>query len=202
MGMRHYGLMMVAMGGALVFPSASLFAHPGHVHGIESSELASGLLHPWLGLDHVLAMVAVGVLAVRAGGRSVWLVPLAFVVSMFFGGIAAVNGLSLPGIEIGVVASVLALGLLISMSRDLPAQVAVATSLLFAWFHGQAHGAEALQVASFAAYSAGFLMATSALLLIGVAAGFWLQSLRSSAGFRVAGGAITAAGLLVIASLF
>src|SRR5262249_38978208 len=145
----------------LVFPRWAA-AHPVHVEGFDG-----GLLHPLMGLDHLLAMVAVGILAVRTGGRGLWLMPSVFLGAMLLGGVAAAAGLALPGVEVGIVASVVVLGLLIAMGRTATLGIGVAIVSLFAIFHGHAHATEMAASESFLPYAAGFLMSTALLHSVG-----------------------------------
>lgn len=187
---------------------ATVMASPALAHpGAPGHEFVDGLEHPIFGLDHLLAMVAVGLLAVRIGGRALWAMPAAFLASMLAGGLAASAGLQLPGVEYGILASVLVLGVLIAATRIAPLPVAAGLVALFAFFHGYAHAAEMVNGGSLGAYAGGFLLTTALLTAIGVAAGLALSRAhvgRLSHGvlLRIAGGLITAAGaLLVIGAL-
>jgi urease accessory protein len=146
--------------------SAPAMAHPFHGAG---SGFAAGVSHPFLGLDHLLAMVAVGVWAAQASGRALWAVPLAFVGTMMAGGLLGVCGMALPHVEPLIAASVLVLGLLIFFNWRAGALPGVLLAAFFALFHGLAHGAELPLHDSAAAYVLGFVLATSALHLAGIA---------------------------------
>src|SRR5262245_27442008 len=122
----------------MIFPTAA-FAHTG---AGQASGFAHGFLHPFGGLDHVLAMSAVGLLAARLGGRAMWLIPLSFVAMMVLGGIAGVNGVNLPFVELGISGSILVLGFVIALGRQLPTTLAMALVGFFGIFHGFAHGTE------------------------------------------------------------
>lgn len=169
------------------------WAHPGH----PGHDFAAGWQHPLLGLDHLLAMVAVGLLGVRMGGRALWLMPAMFVASMLFGGVAAAAGLPLPGVEWGIMASVLVLGLLVAVSPRLPLTAGATLVALFAVFHGHAHAAEMAAGGTLGAYAAGFVASTALLHVSGVVGGLLLTRVVSSGAVRVAGGAISAASLLM-----
>jgi urease accessory protein len=195
MSHRRFTLVWTTIALSLAHTS-SVFAHPGHL-----GDFQAGWQHPLLGLDHLLAMIAVGLLAVRSGGRSLWLMPAAFLGSMLLGGMAAAAGLPLPGVEVGVIASVLVLGWLIATTRVAPRQVAVALVMLFAFFHGHAHASEMLANGSLAPFAAGFLLSTALLHTAGIAVGMIIQKLHRPEAFRLAGGAIVAAGLLLVAGL-
>jgi urease accessory protein len=131
--------------GALAHPGV-----PGHIHGF-----ANGLYHPLSGVDHNLAMVAVGLFAARLGGRAVWLVPLTFVSVMALAGIAGMVGVQLPLVELGIGMSVVSLGLAVAFQLSIPTLVAMAFAGFFAIFHGYAHGAEMSESVSGLSY--GFL---------------------------------------------
>ena len=147
----------------LVALSGLADAHPGH----GAAGLAAGFAHPFSGLDHLAAMLAVGLLGARLGGRALWQVPLAFIAMMVLGGVLGMNGVALPFVEYGIAASVLVLVGAVVMARALPISAAVALAGLFAVFHGHAHGAEMPLAASGFAYGLGFVAASS--LLIGAA---------------------------------
>jgi urease accessory protein len=172
-------------------------AHPGHV----GSEFVDGWLHPFFGLDHLLAMVAVGLLAVRQGGPALWMVPGCFLGSMLLGGLAGAAGLPCPHAEYGIMASVLVLGLLVAASRMVPLAAGVGAVAAFAALHGHAHAAEMAQGGSFASYAAGFLLATALLHALGIAAGMTLARGVHERAIRAVGGAIAAAGLLLCLGL-
>lgn len=133
--------------------------------------LTAGLLHPVLGFDHLLAMVAVGLLSVQIGGRAVWTVPAAFVLVMAAGGLLGMQGVALPEVEGGIALSVFALGLVIAIGAAPPVWLAMVFVGFFALFHGHAHGAEIPRLADPAAYVGGFMLATAMLHLTGVGIG-------------------------------
>ena len=152
---------------AMLFSTAA-FAHPGHGAHVENGFLA-GFLHPLTGLDHILAMVAVGLWAAALGGRAVLAVPAAVVTFMSAGVLAALGGVPLPYVEPMILGSVVVIGLLVAASVRLPVVPAAILIGLFAVFHGHAHGTEMGQSETLV-YGAGFLIAT--VLLHG--AGIWL----------------------------
>src|ERR1700759_4805527 len=123
---------------ALAFVSQSVFAHPGH----ETSGIEAGLAHPLSGIDHILAMIAVGLWAFQMQGRALWMVPLTFVSAMAFGGALGVAGVSVPFVEHGIVASVLVLGVFLAVAVRPSAYVTYPLIALCALFHGHAHGTE------------------------------------------------------------
>jgi len=160
-------------------------AHTGH-HAVAG--FSSGFGHPFSGLDHLLAMIAVGLWATQQGGRALWAVPAAFVAAMLAGGALAWMGLPLPHVETGIAVSVLVLGLLVAMRRRWGAVIGMAIAAGFALFHGYAHGLEMPQASSPALYAAGFTLATALLHAAGVAAS------------RVGRRAIQGAGMAIAAS--
>lgn len=182
----------VAMGGAIALVAQPALAHPGHL----TSGFEAGWVHPFSGLDHLLAMVAVGLLAVRLGGAALWQLPAAFMAGMLAGGGAAIAGISCPPLEAGVVASVLALGLFVAAGRVMKLATAAVLVGPFAAFHGYAHAAE-MAGSPLATYAAGFLLATALLHISGIAAGLILARTFHMSAVRAAGGAIAAAGLLL-----
>lgn len=173
-------------------------AHPGH----ETGGLAQGFLHPLGGLDHVLAMVAVGLIAARIGGRALLLVPAAFLGMMALGGAAGAMGWTLPHVETGIALSVLVLGLVLALGVVPPVAGAVALVGAFAVFHGFAHGAEMPGAASGLAYGLGFLAATALLHAAGLGLGLVARRFQTRPALRVAGGALAAAGLGLLAGVF
>ncbi len=180
---------------ALVLAPATALAHVGVG---ETSGFASGFLHPILGMDHVLAMFAVGLWAAQMGGRMTWIVPCAFVAVMIFGGVLGMAGGQFPFVEQGILASVLVFGVLIAGAIRLPVVFGVAVVGLFALFHGHAHGTEMPLVVDSVAYSAGFALASVLLHAVGIAVGSGLTRLAHARFARVAGGAIAAMGLYLV----
>jgi urease accessory protein len=171
-------------------PAAS--AHPGH----DASGFASGLLHPFTGWDHVLAMIAVGILAVRLGAPR--LLPAAFIAALCAG--AAIGRWTGPvsGLEQAIAATVFILGLLIALRARMPASMGAAWAGAFALLHGAAHGAEMPATAGALAYGCGFVLATLILLAAGVAAGRLAARLPARAS-SAPGWLIAAAGLALLA---
>lgn len=149
----------------LLFVSVTAQAHTGY----ETSGWLTGLAHPFSGMDHLLAMLAIGLWAGQQEGKALWQLPAIFMTALFAG---ACTGLLVPGltlIEPGIAASVLALGLLISANRRVPWHFCICLTITFGAFHGYAHGSEIPGPAAPAAYALGFLCATAALHLSGVA---------------------------------
>jgi urease accessory protein len=163
-------------------------AHPGH----EGAGFVHGLLHPLGGVDHILAMVAVGLFAVQLGGRALWLVPASFVAVMAAAGLAGMAGIEIPGVEAGIALSVLVLGAVIALRIDMPLAAAMGLVGFFAIFHGHAHGAEMPETASGLAYGMGFVAATAALHALGIAAGLAIGRTGSARRITQVGGAAAA----------
>ncbi len=182
----------------VAIPGAAL-AHPGH----DAGGFAHGLVHPLGGLDHVLAMVAVGLYAALPGGRALWLVPATFVGVMAIGGALGAAGYPLPYVETGIALSVIVLGLAVALRVSLPTLGAMALAGLFAIFHGHTHGAEMPLGVSGVTYAAGFMLATALLHGAGIAIGLVAGRLAEHGGWRVAqaaGGAMALAGIALLAN--
>jgi urease accessory protein len=177
----------------LLLSPALAFAHPGHDH----AGVMSGLAHPLFGLDHLLAMLAVGLWAAQQGGAARWALPLTFVATMLFGGLLGFAGIEMPLMETGIAGSVLALGLLVALAVRPPLAIAAGLTALFAASHGVAHGLELPALSSPWGYAAGFVAATAALHAAGYAVA---RSLPQAAAplVRIAGvaSALTGAWLL------
>ncbi len=172
--------------------TAPAFAHTGvgaHGHGF-----AAGFLHPLMGLDHLLAMLGVGVWAAQLGKRATWLVPAAFVAVMIAGAGLALSGIAMPMVEFGIAGSVLAIGALIAFGTRLPLGLAMGLVGLFALFHGHAHGTELQGFAHPAAYGAGFVAATALLHVAGVAIAVAVRRHAARLPFRIVGAAMAVAG--------
>ncbi len=152
---------------ALAITPTIAFAHPGH----DGAGVVDGFLHPLGGVDHIIAMVAVGIAAARLGGRALWLVPASFIAAMAAGGVVGMAGAVLPYAETGIAISVVVLGLVAAFGVGMPVAVAMGLAAFFAVFHGYAHGIEMPQTASGLAYGAGFLAATALLHATGIGIG-------------------------------
>lgn len=167
--MARFARVFVACFGAL-----ALFAMPSVSFAVEvegDSGFFSGFLHPLLGFDHLLAMVAVGLLSVQIGGRAMWYVPLAFLVFLGVGGALGLADIPLPQVEGAIALSVFGLGLVIALSTTVPLVVAMFMVGFFAIFHGHAHGMEIPFIAVPGLYVAGFLIASAVLHIAGVGLG-------------------------------
>jgi urease accessory protein len=160
-------------------------------------DCASGLAHPFQGWDHLLAMLAVGILAAQHGGRARWLLPLTFIGVMACAATLSARGLALPGLETMIATSVLVFGVLIAVAARLPLAASVAIVGLFAVAHGVAHGAEIPADSTALSYGAGFVLSTALLHAIGLLLGH-VGSLKSSQLPRLAGFACAAAGAVFL----
>jgi urease accessory protein len=165
-----------------------------HTGTAEITGFCQGMAHPLGGLDHVLAMLAVGLWAAQLRGRALWAVPAAFTVMMVLGSALPMFGLSVPFVEQGILFSVLALGVLVAAAVRLPVVGGMALVGAFAFLHGFAHGAEMPATESGALYGAGFLLATALLHAFGIAAGLSLQRASLNAHHV----AVRFAGLVVL----
>src|SRR4029077_2610731 len=133
-------LICIALSGALVSPA---LAHTGVD---QANSFTSGIVHPLSGLDHIVAMLAVGLWAVLAGGRAIWVWPMAFVGTMLAGFAAATFGLQMPFVEPAISSSIIILGLLVALAVKAPVWAGAVITGLFAFFHGHIHGTEAIAV--------------------------------------------------------
>ncbi len=168
------------------------FAHTGE--GV-SGGFISGILHPVFGLDHVAAMVAVGIWGAFLGSPAIWILPVVFPLVMAFGGALGVLGVPIPAIEIGIASSSIVIGLFILSGIRPPLWVATIIVAAFAIFHGHAHGTELPNSANALAYSAGFVIATGILHLIGIGIGEITRWEIGKTLIRISGALIAAAGV-------
>jgi len=192
--MMRFIFICMALTGALVTPA---LAHTGVG---QTSSFASGFAHPLHGVDHIVVMAAVGLWAVLAGGRSVWVWPMAFVATMLAGFAAATLGLQMPFVEPAIASSIIASGLFVALAVKAPVWLGAAITALFAFFHGHAHGTEAAG-ASLIPYAAGFVLATAGLHAAGIGLGLLAGrsigklAVRAMGGLAVLGGIVLMAGL-------
>ena len=178
---------------AILLLAASMPAY-AHVGIGTSSSFTIGFMHPLSGLDHLAVMIAVGLWAALKGGKAVLAWPAAFVGVMLVGRALGMLHMPLPFVEPGILASVVALGLLVALAVDLPVSAGVAVIGLFALFHGHAHGTEVPENAGGLEYMAGFAVATAALHATGIVAGVGL-GIRFRGLARAAGAACAAVGV-------
>ncbi len=181
---------------ALALATSAAQAHPGH--GAEG--LAAGLAHPFMGFDHLLAMVAVGLWSVAAlpqGKRAIG--PAVFLATLLAGAALAYAGVALPWVEAGVAASVLMLGALMFGAQRVSPFIGLALVAMAALLHGQAHGSELLAGQSFAAYATGFMVGSALLHAAGLGVGAWMHQARAGL-WRGVAALIGASGLLMLAA--
>lgn len=169
-----------------------------HTLGLPHMDFAAGLGHPLSGLDHILAMVAVGLWATQLGGRALWQVPLTFILTMTAGGALGFFGMPLPLVETGIAGSVLILGVLVALASRWPLTASMALVGVFALFHGYAHGAEMATGSSALWYSLGFMLATALLHGVGMGMGWMARRGAPAQWLRLGGAAIAASGLLLL----
>jgi urease accessory protein len=176
---------------------AILFAAPAEAHTTDNvtGGLVSGFLHPILGFDHLVAMIAVGLWGAFLGMPAIWLLPVVFPAVMAVGGAIGIAGLPLPGVEALVAGSAIVLGGCVALAWRAPIWIAAFLVGAFAIFHGHAHGNELPQAADPLAYAIGFVIATGALHLCGIALGVLSRYPWGEYALRACGGAIAAIGL-------
>ena len=179
----------------LAASAAPAFAH---VQAGQATGFLTGFLHPISGLDHVLAMVAVGLWGAQLGAPAIWLLPVTFPIVMALGGLLGLLGIPLPGVELGIAASAILLGAAVMTERRVPLYAAAALVGLFAIFHGHAHGTELPPGQSGLLYSLGFIVATGCLHAIGIAIGAIHRWPAGRVALRVAGGGVGLAGVFFL----
>lgn len=180
-----------ALAPSLAFAHVGVGATHGFVHGFS---------HPIGGIDHILAMVAVGIFAAISGGRALWAVPLTFMAFMLIGGALGILGFPLPFVEVGIALSIVVLGIAVAVKWNWPVAAAMTLVGLFAIFHGHAHGTEMPVDASGVSYALGFVKATGLLHLAGIGLGLAVGKLGESR-FRLVqagGAAIAVAGVAIL----
>lgn len=165
-----------------------------HVEAGQATGLLSGFLHPISGLDHVLAMVAVGLWGAILGAPAVWVLPIAFPLVMAMGALLGFLGVPLPGVEYGIAASAILLGAAVVFEVRPPVALAALLVGVFAIFHGYAHGSELPPGQSALLFSMGFVIATGALHAVGIGIGALKGRAWGGAVLRVAGSMVTAGG--------
>jgi urease accessory protein len=187
--MRGVAPIGVAVAAMLIPMSAHAHTETGLVGGF-----LSGFEHPLTGLDHLIAMVAVGLWGAFLGAKAVWTLPVVFPVVMALGGAAGVLGVPLPWVETGIALSALALGLLVAFATRPPLVIAAVVVGFFAIFHGHAHGTELPKSANALAYAIGFVVATGFLHLGGIGIGLLARWPWGRATVRACGVVIAALG--------
>lgn len=188
---------LLASGCALLAPAVHAHTEVGVAGG-----LVSGLLHPVLGLDHLLAMVAVGLWGAQLGRPAIYLLPVAFPAVMAVGAVAGILDLPLPGVEFGVSLSAVLLGAAVAFRFVPPIAVAVLLVSAFGIWHGYAHGLELPEATNALAYGVGFITATGLLHLCGIALGELHRWPLGSAMIQTCGGLIAAGGVFFLSRAF
>lgn len=163
--------------------------------GSAGNGFVAGFMHPIGGLDHILAMLAVGMWGAQLGNPAIWVLPIAFPLVMALGGVAGIVGLPLPSVELGIAISVVILGAMIALDRRPPVAVAGVLVAFFAVFHGYAHGVELPGHTDAVAYSAGFVLATGLIHLAGIGIGFVTELEHGMRLLRAGGAAISLTGV-------
>jgi len=176
----------ILLASLLVLGASPALAHPGHGSAVS---FAAGVAHPLSGLDHIAVIVAVGLWAALKGGRALWVWPAAFVGVMLVGGALGIAHVAVPLVEPGILASVVALGLLVTLAVDLPVWTGAAIVAVFGLLHGHAHGTEVAETVSGAEYMAGFALATATLHGVGIGFAQMMTRAQLRPLIRVAGAA-------------
>lgn len=169
-----------------------------HVEQGQAAGFLTGLRHPVSGLDHVLAMISVGLWGAQLGSPAIWILPVTFPMVMAFGGFLGLVGARLPGVEVGIAGSAMILGLMVAREARPPLWVAATLVGFFAVFHGHAHGTELPSGQSGLLYSMGFVIATGCLHGVGIAISLVHRWAFGRVALRVAGAAVAVAGLVFL----
>lgn len=173
------------------------FAAQAHMEQSSGGGFSTGVLHPLTGIDHLLAMLAVGMWGAQLGMPAIWVLPVAFPLVMAIGGVLGIAGVPLPGAEIAIVLSVVLLGAAIASGRRPPLPFAAALVAFFAIFHGYAHGRELPAQANAVDFSAGYVLATGCIHLTGIGIGTVTKLPHGARLLRAGGGAISLAGFVL-----
>ncbi|WP_169569927.1 HupE/UreJ family protein [Sneathiella limimaris] len=176
----------------LLATASPALAHTGHA---VANDFSTGFLHPFFGLDHILAMIGVGLLATQYEGKLKMVLPATFVAVMALGGFLGLSAMQVPFMEQGILASVILLGAILAFGKKLPLIASGALVAIFALFHGAAHGVEMPLASTFAVYGAGMMVASTLLHAAGVAFGYAAPFMirYAGAGFALVGMGLAAA---------
>ena len=169
-----------------------------HIHKGEGVSFISGFRHPISGLDHVVAMIAVGLWGAQLGAPAIWVLPVAFPLVMAIGGMLGLVGVSLPGTEIGIAASAILLGGAVTLRLRPPLAFAAVLVGFFAIFHGYAHGSELPPGANGLLYSMGFVIATGCLHAVGITIGLANRGTWGERAVRMVGAAVALTGFFFL----
>lgn len=195
----HRLLLAAGICAAIVQFPETAFAH---VEGEAISGFFSGLSHPVSGWDHILAMIAVGLWGALLGPPALWILPIAFPIAMAAGGMLGLLGIPLPWVEIGIAASSIVLGLFIVTNMRLSLAVAIPLVMIFALFHGHAHGTELSPGADAVLYSMGFVIATGLLHAFGIGIGAVDRLPMGRTVLRALGGGVLLGGTYFLIGAF
>jgi urease accessory protein len=196
---KKYSLLLLTFVAGAMLPFLLAPAAQAHVGNHEVGGFFHGLQHPLGGLDHILAMLAVGLWAAQLGGTASWSLPLAFVSVMVVGGILGMSGITIPFVEQGILISDLILGAVVLAATRLPIAISLSVVGILAIFHGYAHGAEMPAGASGWTYAAGFVCATALLHLAGWSSALLIQKFGQGRWVQVAGAGVLVGGLVLTA---
>lgn len=203
--MFHISAKVTGRAGALIMMATggNAFAHPGHLDSAMATSVSfmSGFSHPFSGVDHLLAMLAVGLWAAQNKRSALWVLPLAFPLMMVVGALLAFVGLQLPAVEGGIAASVAVLGLLIAFAVKMPIWSSTMVVSLFALLHGYAHGSELPHGSSAVMYGVGFIAATALLHVTGLGIGLFGGRPIARRAVRIGGVGIAAVGAYLLAGM-
>jgi urease accessory protein len=188
------GVQIILTAWLLLVPLTAL----AHVEGGAAGGFLSGFGHPISGLDHVLAMVAVGLWGAQLSAPAIWLLPVAFPIMMAFGGLLGLSGVELPAVELAIALSAVILGALILGAIRLPLAAALLLVGFFAVFHGHAHGTEMTAGQSAILYSIGFVIATGLLHAAGIGIGLIHRWEPGRVALRGAGAVVMAGGVFFL----
>ncbi len=191
---RERGLGLALAAAAALWPVAAL----AHVGQGRAEGLLAGLRHPVSGLDHVLAMISVGLWGAQLGAPAVWILPVTFPIVMAFGGMLGLAGVAVPGVEIGIALSAILLGMAVMLEAHPPLWMAAIMVGFFAIFHGHAHGSELPPGASGLLYSIGFVVATGMLHALGITIGVVHRWRWGRLLLRLAGALVATAGVIFL----
>jgi urease accessory protein len=169
-----------------------------HTGSGQAAGFLSGLAHPVSGLDHVVAMIAVGLWGAQLGAPAIWVLPVTFPLVMAVGGMLGLLGVPIPGVEIGIALSAVVLGTMVLFEVHAPNWIAAVLVGVFAIFHGHAHGTELPEGQSGLYYSLGFVLATGCLHAVGIAIGLIHRWHAGRVTIRVLGGVVALAGCLFL----
>ena len=193
-GTINYSIYLSAAAVFLLWASPSM----AHVEQGQAVGFVTGLEHPWSGLDHVLAMIAVGLWGAQLGAPALWLLPVVFPMMMAMGGTLGLMGFPVPGVEVGIAVSAIVLGFMVLAEARLKIHIAAILVGFFAIFHGHAHGTELPAGQSGLLYSMGFVIATGVLHGIGITIGTIHRWPAGKLALRGAGAFIAAMGIFFL----